>query len=205
MLGWSRRRRATALTPSRSGMWRSITIASGSSSSASSIAARPSAALPTTPSSGCRSISGWRASTNGPSSSASSTRIVPVPGSADGIARKLALLATPLQAQRLPVAVIGAALDLGSGRRGVDMGPSAIRYAGLDARLTQLGVAVVDRGNVGTAVAEAVAAGKAGTAAPEAADEGGERLRYLEPILKTCAHIADLVAEATEHGHLPLV
>jgi len=90
------------------------------------------------------------------------------------------------------VAVIGAALDLGSGRRGVDMGPSAIRYAGLDARLTQLGFAVVDRGNVGTAVAEAV-------------DEGDERLRYLEPILKTCAHIADLVAEATEHGHLPLV
>src|SRR4051812_44511118 len=72
------------------------------------------------------------------------------------------------------------------------MGPSAIRYAGLDARLTQLGFAVVDRGNVGTAVAEAV-------------DEGDERLRYLEPILKTCAHIADLVAEATEHGHLPLV
>jgi arginase len=90
------------------------------------------------------------------------------------------------------VAVIGAALDLGSGRRGVDMGPSAIRYAGLDARLQELGLEVVDRGNVGTAVAEAVA-------------EGDERLRYLDPILKTCAHIADLVAEATEQGHMPLV
>ncbi len=90
------------------------------------------------------------------------------------------------------VAVIGAALDLGSGRRGVDMGPSAIRYAGLDARLKQLGLEVVDRGNVGTAVREAVA-------------EGDERLRYLEPILRTCAHIADLVAQALEQGHIPLV
>ena len=90
------------------------------------------------------------------------------------------------------VAVIGAALDLGSGRRGVDMGPSAIRYAGLDARLQQLGLEVVDRGNVGTAVAEAVA-------------EGDERLRYVESILKTCAHIADLVAQASEQGHMPLV
>ena len=37
------------------------------------------------------------------------------------------------------VAVIGAALDLGQGRRGVDMGPSAIRYAGLEDRLASLG------------------------------------------------------------------
>jgi arginase len=97
-----------------------------------------------------------------------------------------------VQAPPKSVAVIGAALDLGSGRRGVDMGPSAIRYAGLDARLQQLGLEVVDRGNVGTAVAEAVS-------------EGDERLRYLEPILRTCAHIADLVAEAIEQGHMPLV
>src|SRR3954471_12685761 len=192
MLGWSRRRRATALTPSRSGMWRSITIASGSSSSASSIAARPSAALPTTASSGCRSISGWRASTNGPSSSASSTRIVPVPGSADGIARKLALLATPLQAQRHTVAVIGAALDLGAGRRGVDMGPSAIRYAGLDARLEAIGHRCVDLGNVATAVAEATA-------------PGDEHARFLAEIKETCMRLADLVADAAAGGSIPLV
>jgi arginase len=37
------------------------------------------------------------------------------------------------------IAIIGAALDLGAGRRGVDMGPSAIRYAGLEERLTTLG------------------------------------------------------------------
>jgi arginase len=97
-----------------------------------------------------------------------------------------------VQAPPKSVAVIGAALDLGSGRRGVDMGPSAIRYAGLDPKLQQLGFQVFDRGNVGTAVAEAVS-------------EGDERLRYLEPILKTCAHIADLVADALEQGHMPLV
>jgi arginase len=90
------------------------------------------------------------------------------------------------------VAVIGAALDLGSGRRGVDMGPSAIRYAGLDTRLRELGFETVDLGNVQTAIAEATA-------------EGDQRLRYLDPILETCAHVADLVAQAAEAGHLPLV
>jgi arginase len=90
------------------------------------------------------------------------------------------------------VAVIGAALDLGSGRRGVDMGPSAIRYAGLNARLAQLGIRVVDLGNVETPVAEATS-------------EGDERLRYLEPILETCERVAGLVARAVEEGHMPLV
>jgi arginase len=91
-----------------------------------------------------------------------------------------------------PVAVIGAALDLGSGRRGVDMGPSAIRYAGLEAKLAQLGVQVVDLGNVPAPVAEATA-------------EGDERLRYLEPILATCERVADLVAHAIQQGDMPLV
>jgi arginase len=91
-----------------------------------------------------------------------------------------------------PVAVIGAALDLGSGRRGVDMGPSAIRYAGLEARLRGLGFEPYDRGNVETAVAEAT-------------DEGDPRLRYLEPILATCERVADAVAAAASAGQLPLV
>jgi arginase len=72
------------------------------------------------------------------------------------------------------------------------MGPSAIRYAGLDARLKQLGLETIDLGNVETAVAEATA-------------EGDPRLRYLDPILETCARVADLVARAAEEGHLPLV
>jgi arginase len=90
------------------------------------------------------------------------------------------------------VAVIGAALDLGSGRRGVDMGPSAIRYAGLDARLQELGVRVVDLGNVPAPVAEATA-------------EGDDRLRYLEPILATCERVADRVVHAVQDGQIPLV
>jgi arginase len=90
------------------------------------------------------------------------------------------------------VAVIGAVLDLGSGRRGVDMGPSAIRYAGLDGRLEQLGLRTLDLGNVDTAVAEATA-------------EGDPRLRYLDAILDTCARVAGRVAQAAEEGHFPLV
>jgi arginase len=88
--------------------------------------------------------------------------------------------------------VIGAPLDLGQGRRGVDMGPSAIRYAGLEARIGELGRDVVDRGNVGTAVAEAI-------------DTGAEDARFLEPIKETCAKVAALVREATEAGAVPLV
>jgi arginase len=90
------------------------------------------------------------------------------------------------------VTVIGAPLDLGQGRRGVDMGPSAIRYAGLEARIEELGREVVDRGNVGTAVAEAV-------------DAGDEDARFLEPIKETCAKVAALVQEAVEAGSVPLV
>ncbi len=92
----------------------------------------------------------------------------------------------------LPVAVIGAALDLGAGRRGVDMGPSAIRYAGLDARIRELGRDCADLGNVQTAVAEA-------------ASVGDERTRYLGEILRTCERVADKVAAAREAGQLPLV
>jgi arginase len=90
------------------------------------------------------------------------------------------------------VAVIGAALDLGAGRRGVDMGPSAIRYAGLDARIEGLGRRAEDWGNVTTAVAEASAV-------------GDERVRFLDQIKETCARIADLVGRALECGAMPLV
>ena len=56
--------------------------------------------------------------------------------------------------ERSRIAVIGAALDLGSGRRGVDMGPSAIRYGGLEERLGALGLDRYDRGNVGAPTVE---------------------------------------------------
>src|SRR5205814_4971925 len=160
------------------------------SSSASSIAASPSSACPTTASSGCRSINGESASRKGWSSSASRTRIMAT-ASRFPIRRKLALSAMSMQPGR-KVAIIGAALDLGAGRRGVDMGPSAIRYAGLDARIEGLGYAYADRGNVGTAVAEAI-------------DAGDEHARFLPQIKETCGHIAELVAEAAGAGSIPIV
>jgi arginase len=88
--------------------------------------------------------------------------------------------------------VIGAALDLGAGRRGVDMGPSAIRYAGLAARIAELGHEYVDFGNVETAVAEATAV-------------GDERARFLPQIRETSERIAALVARATNDEFVPVV
>jgi arginase len=96
------------------------------------------------------------------------------------------------QETKSPVAVIGAGLDLGAGRRGVDMGPSAIRYAGLDERITELGRRCEDWGDVVTAVAEATAV-------------GDERMRYLAEIKTTCERIAGLVATAVDDGFVPLV
>jgi arginase len=93
---------------------------------------------------------------------------------------------------RPEIAVIGATLDLGQGRRGVDMGPSAIRYAGLEERLVGLGYVVRDEGNVETAVAEATAL-------------RDERARFLPEIHDTCELIAARVAEATTRDALPLV
>jgi arginase len=90
------------------------------------------------------------------------------------------------------IAIIGAALDLGQGRRGVDMGPSAIRYAGLEERLQSLGYIVQDEGNVETAVAEATAL-------------RDERARFLPEIHDTCELVAARVADATGRGALPLV
>jgi arginase len=91
-----------------------------------------------------------------------------------------------------PVAVIGAGLDLGAGRRGVDMGPSAIRYAELEARIRSLGRGVSDLGDVRAPV-------------PEAIDEGDESHRYLAPIKQVCDRLAELVGHAIGEGCLPLV
>jgi arginase len=90
------------------------------------------------------------------------------------------------------VAVIGAALDLGAGRRGVDMGPSAIRYAGLQERLAALGYECADWGNVETAI-------------PEAAASGDPKARFLPEILQTCERVAGEVARAFGEGRIPLV
>jgi arginase len=91
-----------------------------------------------------------------------------------------------------PVAVIGAGLDLGAGRRGVDMGPSAIRYAGLQERIESLGRVCADWGDVVVGL-------------PEATEVGDARARYLESIKHSCARVASLVHDARAGGYLPLV
>jgi arginase len=91
------------------------------------------------------------------------------------------------------VAVIGAPLDLGQGRRGVDMGPSAIRYAELKQHLSdKLGIAVQDLGDVNAPI-------------PEATDAGDARARFLPQILDLCDRVATLVADARRKGSMPLV
>ena len=90
------------------------------------------------------------------------------------------------------IAVLGAALDLGQGRRGVDMGPSAMRYAGLVGRLAGLGLGVHDLGTVAEDPIEAL-------------EEGDARAKYLLPILAVCGEIADQVEARCRAGELPLV
>ncbi|HKA26517.1 MAG TPA: arginase [Gaiellaceae bacterium] len=97
-----------------------------------------------------------------------------------------------VQTEGRPVALIGASLDLGAGRRGVDMGPSAIRYAGLEPRIESLGRPVFDWGNVEGAV-------------PEATEMGNERVRFLAPIKQACERVAQLVARSVDEGLHPLV
>ncbi len=90
------------------------------------------------------------------------------------------------------VTIIGAPLDLGQGRRGVDMGPSAIRYAGLEERLASFGCRVVDHGNVATPEPEALAV-------------ADERMRFLPEILEACSRLAGIVTGVVSDGAVPLV
>jgi arginase len=91
------------------------------------------------------------------------------------------------------VAVIGAPLDLGQGRRGVDMGPSAIRYAGLAEHLhDKLGLDTSDLGNVPAPN-------------PESTEETDERARYLHEILEHCDEVAKRVERVRRDGATPLV
>jgi arginase len=90
------------------------------------------------------------------------------------------------------LAIIGAPLDLGSDRRGVDMGPSALRVAGLNRRLTALGYEVEDLGNVAVEQQESV-------------PEGPRHAKYLPQIAQVCERIGDAVTQAALDGKAPLV
>ena len=91
-----------------------------------------------------------------------------------------------------PVHIIGVPLDLGGGRRGVDMGPSAIRIAGLGERLTALGCEVTDTGNVPVPLPETQ-----GTPHPQK--------RYIDDIARVCAELYARSRRALDSGAVPIV
>ncbi len=95
-------------------------------------------------------------------------------------------------ARMQPVHLIGVPLDLGGGRRGVDMGPSAFRIAGLGEQIGLLGHGVVDRGNVPAPLRES------GTL-------GDERKKYVDDIAGVCRRVYEAAYEALAAGALPLV
>ncbi|MBE7470564.1 MAG: arginase [Anaerolineae bacterium] len=88
------------------------------------------------------------------------------------------------------ISIIGVPLDLGQSRRGVDMGPSALRYAGLDDRLRRLGHQVADNGNLNVPVRDTLPA------------EGG--LAFLPAVVQACEAMYQAGYQAVEAGHLPL-
>src|SRR4030095_291235 len=88
--------------------------------------------------------------------------------------------------------IIGVPMDLGQSRRGVDMGPSALRVAGLQARLKALGHEVEDLGNI--AVKQA-----------EEQHYGDKHAKYLTEIAETCQGLAAITERTLQDGFLPLV
>src|SRR5260370_8449503 len=90
------------------------------------------------------------------------------------------------------VRIIGVPMDLGQSRRGVDMGPSALRGAGLQTSIKKLGVQVEDIGNLSVKQ-------------PEEMPIGEKRAKYLQEIAETCGDIAATVEKSFAEGFLPLV
>ncbi|WP_054950952.1 arginase [Numidum massiliense] len=90
------------------------------------------------------------------------------------------------------VSIIGVPLDLGAGRRGVDMGPSAIRYAHLNDKLEALGYDVEDLGNLPVPT-------------PESHVIGDHQLKYLNEVATVNEQLAETVADVVQRGRSPLV
>ena len=91
-----------------------------------------------------------------------------------------------------PIAMIGVPQDYGSGRRGVDMGPSALRVANLNASLARLGYTVEDLGNVFVNQ-------------PESIPQSESKARHLPQIAHNCLRLAKIVEKAAAAGQFPLV
>lgn len=92
----------------------------------------------------------------------------------------------------MQIRIIGAPMDLGADRRGVDIGPSAIRYAGLSDHLRHLDYTIHDIGNI--VVPQ-----------PESQTEGNPQLKYLEPIVQASEELERIVASALTDGEFPLI
>ena len=93
---------------------------------------------------------------------------------------------------RSRISIIGAPLDLGQSRRGVDMGPSAVRVANLNSRIAALGYEVDDQGNVPVRQ-------------PEASPAGQPQAKYLPQIAATCESLAMQIVRVLETESMPLV
>src|SRR5450755_4973536 len=90
------------------------------------------------------------------------------------------------------IRIIGVPMDLGASRRGVDMGPSALRVAGLQARLKQLGHTVEDIGNITVKQ-------------PEEMHYGDKKAKYFSEIAEACKDLGEMVQKTLAEGLIPLV
>ena len=90
------------------------------------------------------------------------------------------------------VSIIGVPMDLGADRRGVDMGPSALRYADLNEKLEELGHEVRDLGDIDVII-------------PETQHFGDPHAKYLNEISSACTQLAKMVVATTEEDRTPLV
>jgi arginase len=90
------------------------------------------------------------------------------------------------------ISIVGVPMDLGADRRGVDMGPSALRYADLNERLQALGHEVHDMGDLDVII-------------PETRHFGDPKAKYLKEIADACTHLANLVLQIRQEGRTPLV
>src|SRR5260221_2891625 len=90
------------------------------------------------------------------------------------------------------IRIIGVPMDLGASRRGVDMGPSALRVAGLQARIKQLGLQVEDIGNISVKQ-------------PEEMSYGEKRAKYLAEIADACKDLAAIVEKSLDENMMPVV
>ena len=90
------------------------------------------------------------------------------------------------------VHIIGVPLDLGGGRRGVDMGPSAMRIAGLGEQIASLGHTVVDKGDLPSPI-------------PETRELRDEHKKYIRDIAKVCQKVYQTSLGSFDEGAMPLV